>query len=183
MSFTTAQFRRRRGFTLVELVASMTVIATLAAVSSGLIYSATRAYRDISVRSRLHASASLALTRIFTHLRAVPLTQAAPTIIPSIDSVGASTIAWAGDCSLSVSGTNLMLVVDGGAPYVLLGGVTAFSVSTFDESNSTLSASLTGAACAAVRRVRISVTVEASGISETVSSRVFLRSAMSGGGV
>jgi hypothetical protein len=34
-----------------------------------------------------------------------------------------------------------------------------------------------------VRRVRISVTVEASGISETVSSRVFLRSAMSGGGV
>ena len=173
----------RRGFTLVELVASMTVIATLATVSSVLIFNATKAYREISVRARLHSAASLALTRLSAELRSIRLAQSSPAVIPLVDSVGAASLSWEGDHSLSLNGTDLELVLDGGSPAVLLRGVRALSVTAFDDSNASLASALSGAACASVRRLRVSVTVESAGIVETVATKVYLRSTMIGGGV
>jgi len=84
----------RHGFTLVEVIASMTVISIVATASSGLIYNAAQAYRDISVRTRLHSAASLAMTRVCTELRVIPLSQSVPSIIPAIDRVTETSIAW-----------------------------------------------------------------------------------------
>ena len=70
--------------------------------------------------------------------------------------------------------------MDGGAAVVLLSDVTALSVQTYDEDNTALAATLTGAQCDPIRRVYVEVTMQRSGVSQSLSSKVFLRSTMRG---
>ena len=73
-----------------------------------------------------------------------------------------------------------MLAVDGAAAGVLLSDVVAFAVSTYDEDDTALAASLSGASCDPIRRVFVTATLSRDGTSETLAGRVFIRSTMSG---
>ena len=119
-------------------------------------------------------------------LRKIELDAAASGIAPNIDTVTATSIAWtdtdSDSYSLSLSGADLMLAVDGGAAAVLLADATAFSVATYDEDNAALAASLAGVACDPIRRVALDVTLQRHGVSESLRTKVFIRSTMSGGG-
>ena len=105
-------------------------------------------------------------------------------VAPDIDSVTSTSIAWRdtdGDAySLSLSGGNLLLAVNGGASNILLTDVTAFSLDTYDESNAQLSASLSGASCDPIRRIEISITLTRQNVSETLGTKLLIRSTMSG---
>ena len=67
-----------------------------------------------------------------------------------------------------------------GAAALLLSDVTACTITAFDQDNTQLGASLSGAGCDAIRRVSVSVTVQRNGISETLRTRVYIRSTMEG---
>ena len=84
--------------------------------------------------------------------------------------------------TLSLSGADLLLAVDGGAAAVLLADVTAFSVQTYDEDDAALADSLSGVACDPIRRVALDVTLQRHSVSETLRTKLFIRSTMSGGG-
>lgn len=167
---------RARGFTLVEAVATMTVLAVVSVAASRIIFAAADSYADSAVRSELSTSVSSAMERMALELRGIPSRDGAPGT-PWIESVTATSIAWGASSSLARSGSELMLAAEGAAARTLLGDVEGFSIACFDADNQPLAATLAGAACDAVRRVEITVTVGRGGASETVRTRVFVRCA------
>lgn len=176
----------RRAFTLIEAIATMVVLSILGTFGSSIILSNTEGYFDASLTGQLHVELSISMDRIVRELRMIELDSAATGMAPNIDSVTASSMTWRNDAgnvfSLSLSGNNLMLAVDGAAANLLLSEVTMFSIQVFDEDNAALAASLSGISCDPIRRVSVSITLTRYGVSETLGTRVFIRSMMSGGG-
>lgn len=171
---------RRRGFTLIESIATITVLGVLAGVSANLLYTASTSYRDASTRAHLCDDVTVALDRVAHRMTSIARDTSASVVAPQISSITPTSIAWNGDCSLTLSGAQLMLVESGSAARVLLDNVTSFSVSAYDESNSALAGTLSGAATQAVRRLRFQITAQRLGITETVRTKIFIRSTMAG---
>ena len=73
-----------------------------------------------------------------------------------------------------------MLEVDAGPAAVLLTDVVSFSVHAYDQDNVALVNPLSGAACDAVRRVALDVTVQRNDATERLRTKVFIRSTMAG---
>lgn len=170
----------RRGFTLVETICALVIVATIGSVSSGIIYSAINSYRDASTRAQLHNDCSAALDRLTKVLWSIPRDTSATVVAPLISNVTASSISWNTNWTLTLSGTQLMLTESGGTARSVLDNVTAFTVTCYDESNAALAASLSGSATQAIRRIKIEVTVSKQGATETLRTRVFIRSLMAG---
>jgi Tfp pilus assembly protein PilE len=173
----------RRGFTLIEAISTTVILGALGMVTSGLLLRASSAYSQSAATAQAQADLATAMERIDRALREIPL-KAQSGAAPNITGVTATSVSWAdasGSWSLSLSGTQLLLTAPGQSAQVLLNGVSAMSVQAFDQSNAAMSATLSGTACDSVRRLAVSVTSTASGRSETLRTKVFLRGAMSGG--
>lgn len=171
---------RRRGFTLVETICAISIIATVGSVSSGIIYAAIRSYRDASTRAQISDDGSAALDRLSKVLWSIPRDTSAAVVAPLISNVTASSITWSTNWSLSLSGTQLLMTEAGGTARPILEDVTAFTLTCYNESNTALAASLSGAATQPIRRIQIQVTISRQGQTETLRTRVFIRSLMSG---
>jgi prepilin-type N-terminal cleavage/methylation domain-containing protein len=172
---------RRRGFTLVEAVAAMSIIAALGSVGSAFIYSGISSARNAYASLQLHEEASSALERIVRELRRIPLDGSAGTIAPTISAVTATSISYGTNSSLTLNGGSIVYVDSGTPAATLLSGVTSFDIQCSDESNTPMNASLSGSACYPIRRIQVTITCARDGISETVRTRVFIRGAMKGG--
>lgn len=170
----------RRGFTLVETICSIVIVATVGSASSGIIYSAIRSYRDASTRAQLSDDCSAAFDRLTKALWSIPRDTSAAVVAPLISNVTASSISWNSNWSLSLSGTQILLTEAGGTARPILENVTAFTIACYNESNTALAATLSGAATQPIRRIEVSVTVSRQGQTETLRTRVFIRSLMSG---
>lgn len=175
----TASTTRCRGFTLVEAIATISIVAIVGMVSARLMMAGADGYAATAARAELTNSASAAMERMAIAIREIPQRASVSPIEPAISSVTATSIAWDGDMAIAASGGVLQLTVAGVAS-TLAADVSAFSVETFDESNVPLSGSLSGDACDAVRRVQITLTLSRHGVSETLRSRFFLRCMISG---
>lgn len=180
-----AQPRRplRRGFTLVETIAALVIVAVVGSVSSGIIYTAIGSYRDASTTAQLHNDCSAALDRLTKALWSIPRDSTASIVAPQISTVTATSIAWGGNWSLALSGTQLMLVEAGGTARPILENVTSFTISCFNESNTAMAANISGAGTQAIRRIQLQVTVARQGISHSLRTRTFIRSTMSGAAI
>lgn len=172
----------RRGFTLVELVASMVIIATVGTLGATIIYTAMNGFFQASTRAQLQCELATALDRIAQELHDIPNDSSASSLAPDIASVSASSISWNTGYALTLSGTNLMFSDNGASSALLLPNVSAFTIQTYDESNTALGASLSGTGCDAIRRIQITITMTQSNISETLRTKIFVRSMMSGSG-
>ncbi len=176
----------RSGFTLMESIATIVIIAILGSIASFLVVDAVDGYVSASGSAQLHAEASLAMDRIMRELRKIELDPdhvPPPDVAPHIIAVTANSITWdevlTGVHSLSWSATAgdpVMLQVDGAAAIILIDDVTGFTVSTFDSANAGSPALID------IRRIAVVLTVQRSGITESVQTKVFIRSTMSGGG-
>ena len=175
----------RSGFTLVELVATIVILAAIGSIASNLILTSTDGYVDAATSAQLHTEASIGLDRIVRELRKIELDDAASEVAPNIDSVTAASIAWNDNCNLTLTGSNLMLVDNGAAAAVLLSDVSSFSVQAFDADNTAMASTLNGAECDDVRRILITLTLQRAGVSEILRTKLFIRSTMVGaeGGV
>ena len=132
-----------------------------------------------ATQAQLHAELSIAMDRITRELHNINL-KSGSSVAPDISSVTASSIAWNNNYSLSLSGGRVMFVDNGSASAILLDNVTAFSVQTYDESNTALSASLSGSGCDPIRRIQVQITLVRAGVTETLRSRLYLRGTMEG---
>ena len=130
--------------------------------------------------AQLHSELSVTMDRIVRELRKIPRDDAAAGTAPDIASVTATSITWDTDYSLSLSSTNLMYTENGGTAAVLQNNVTAFTVQTYDESNSALAASLSGNNCDPIRRIQLTLTMQRHGVTESLRTKMFLRETMVG---
>ncbi len=174
----------RRGFTLIESVTVIVVLSILGTFGSMLILNSTEGYIDASAGSQLHAELSISLDRIVRELRKIDLDSGAAGVAPDIDMATTNSMSWRdtdGDAYVLVlSGSNLLLTVNGGASNILLSDVTVFSLKAYDESNVQLGAFLIGVTCDPIRRFEISITLTRQGVSETLGTKLLIRSTMSG---
>jgi prepilin-type N-terminal cleavage/methylation domain-containing protein len=172
--------RHRRGFTLVESIAAITILAAVASVASGILWAAVDAYSKGATAAVLHNEGSLAMERIIREFHNIPKKTGGATVAPEISSVTATSITWNTNYSLSLSGSQLTLTVGGGTARVLLNDVSSVTIQTYNESNAALAASLSGAACDPIRRISVQFTHARTGVSETLRTRLFLRCTMAG---
>ncbi|MHC4948052.1 MAG: PulJ/GspJ family protein [Planctomycetota bacterium] len=170
---------RRRGFTLIELIATIVVLSALGTVASSILLNATDGYLAATTGAQLHTEASIALDRIARELRKIDLDPSATGVAPDIDSVDTTLIVWSTDHSLKLGGTDLLLE-ESGVTAVLLTDVSAFTVAVFDESNTALPLPRSAAGCDPIRRVLVTITLTRSGVTATLRGKVFLRSTMTG---
>lgn len=170
----------RPAFTLVEAIVTMVVISTLGAVASGLIFAGVTAHHDADLRADLNQQASAALERLSAEFRSIPLDSSAGETAPLISSVTATSIDWNSNSSLFSSGGTLSLTDNGGPAAPLLTGVTDFTLQCYDESNAPLAATLSAPATHAIRRISICLSVSRAGVTESLRTRVFIRSTMLG---
>lgn len=171
--------RSARGFTLVEAIATITIIATIMAVVSRVIFVSVDSYSAATTRAELHAALSSTMERACAELRQIPLVSGGSTA-PDLVSVSAASITWSTNSTLTLTGSDLTLAIAGGSASTLLSNVTAFSLRCYDESNVALAATLSGSACTPVRRIEITISTQRGGITETLRTRVFLRSQIAG---
>lgn len=173
---------RRRGFTLVEAVGTIVILGAVGTVATNLLLTAADGYGQATTRAQLHSELSMAMDRIVREFRAIDLDNGASGIAPDIDNSDAEAITWHTDSTLELSGTTLELTLDGGTTATLLTDVTAMDLVTYDEDNVELRDAMSGAQCDDIRRIRLTLTVTRFGVSETLRSRVFIRSCMVRGG-
>nr|AQQ75239.1 hypothetical protein [uncultured bacterium] len=171
---------RRAAFTLVEVVATIIVLAVIGSIASRTIITAMDSYVQASTQAQLHSELSIALDRIERELRKIPIKAGYGSIAPDISSVTSTSMAWSGNCSLSLSGDQLLLAESGEPAVILLDDVSAISIQAYDENNSALAANLSGTSCDPIRRVAIRITLQRAGVSETLGMRIFLRCTMEG---
>ena len=76
--------RRAGGFTLVEMIAALSIVGLISSASSMLIYNSVRSYRDASARAALHSEASTALDRAFRLLSSISRDEEAGPIVQTI---------------------------------------------------------------------------------------------------
>jgi prepilin-type N-terminal cleavage/methylation domain-containing protein len=170
---------RRLGFTLIEVIAAIAIIGMLAAMTAAVLVRGMEGYDATAQVAQLHVDLASAMDRVDRALRSIP----AATSGANISTVTPTSIAWTGTsgaCSLSLSGTTLNLAMDGAAAQPILTDVTAFAVQCYDESNAALATSLSGGAVVAVRRVQITITATRNGRSDSLRTKLFIRSTMEG---
>ncbi len=172
----------RRGFTLIEAIATIVVLAIIGSIASLIILNAVDGYNDAATTAQLHMEASTAMDRIVRELRKVGLDGGAAGVAPDINDVTPTSITWGANGELSLTGNKLQLTTSGPPLGDLLDDVSAFTVQTYDEDNAALGATLTGAACDPIRRIELDLTLQRGGVSTTLRTKLFVRSTMSGGG-
>ncbi len=172
----------RRGFTLIEAVATMTILAAIATVASNIILTSADGYLDASTSAQLHTELSIGLDRLVREVRNIDLDDSASEIAPDIDAVTPSSIDWGGNNSVALVGTEVQITEDGGIAAILLTDASSFSIQCYDEDNTALSTTLSGSGCDVIRRIELTISLQRHGVTETLRTRVFLRATMQGAG-
>ncbi len=122
----------RRGFTLIEAIATIVVLAIIGSIASLLILNAVDGYTDAATTAQLHIEASTAMDRIVRELRRVPLDSGAAGVAPDINDVTPTSITWGANGELSLTGNNLQVTTGGPPLGDLLDDVIAFTVQTYE---------------------------------------------------
>lgn len=169
----------QRGFTLVELISSIAVLGVLAVVSSRLVFAAGDQYVSAVTQAEVSGSLSAAMEFATTQARSIPVRASSSPSAPAITSITPNSIAWTDgngvSRSLSLVSSQLQYA-ESTSTSVLATSVTGFGVRAFDSTNTALAATLSGSAVDAVRRVEFTITASRQGVSDTLRSKVFIRS-------
>lgn len=168
----------RRGFTLIETIAAITVLSFIALITSSVLWTAIQATTRGGIEADLQNSISIATEQVVRHLRNIP--KQTGIAAPDISEVKPTAITWSGNTTLSLSGTNLQISIAGGATRTVLRDVRSFELQAYDESNNALSTRLSGLDCLPIRRISIRIEARRGDGIEIVRTKVFIRSLMSG---
>jgi hypothetical protein len=165
-------------------MATVAVLAALGSIASFLIMDAVDDYSETASTAQLHAELSIAMDRLIREVRHIELDGSASGVAPHIVGLGSTYVAWqdsdSDNYSFTLSGGVIYLQIDGVAGAVLLTDVSAVDVKAYDQDNTELPGPLAGAACDDIRRVSIEITLLRNGVSQSLRSKVFIRSTMSG---
>lgn len=178
--------RRSGGFSLVETVATIVVVATIAGVTSGMVLDAANQYKQAVVRAELSERASAAISFILDEVRNINITTY-NTPIPYIsDECYTDVIAYrdqtSTNCYIYLSGTSVLYSRDYFATNrTLLTDCTSLSFTYYNKDNVATTTDLDPALF--LRMVEVTITLSKDGVTHTVRSRAFIRGTQAGSGV
>lgn len=172
----------RRGFSLIEAITTMIVLAVVASTASSIIAGVMSGYTQAAIAAQLQTEGSTALDRLVREVQKIRTDPAAATLAPDIDVLTDTSMEWNGGSRLGLSGSELLLGTDGAPPTVLLTDVLSFSLTAYDEDNTAIPGPLSDAACDPIRRIEIELTLRRNGAAVTLRTKAFIRSMMIGGG-
>lgn len=163
--------RHRRGFTLVELVTSMTITATAALAAVAVLREAVDANQGVLDQSAATAKASVALRRITDELREIPALDTGP----DISVLTPTSLVWGAGSELRLSGEDLMFTETGQEPAVLCSPCESFRIAGVGPSGLEISAIPGPAEIATITRLTIELRVSDGAGERTLRTRVFPR--------
>lgn len=173
---------RRRGFSLVEVIAVIVILGLVGSAASSLILTAVASFTDTSVRLALHSEASVALDRIVREIREIDAAPEDNQPNADIRSAGATELQWADSKSLRLVGGTLLLNTDGTNEDALCTGVSDFAFDFRDDSNRSLllGGRVADDDLARIQRIAVRLSLTRQGMTESLQTRVFIRAAMTG---
>ena len=170
----------RRGFTLIETIATIVVLAIIGTVTSSIILNSVDIYNRWSTRADMQSQLSGAMDRIVTEIGTIGPAPSVTPVQPDISSITATSMTYNPGTSsrtLTLTGTNLTLLGAAGVTANLAQNVSAFNIQAQDKDGTNLAATLGSlAACASVRRLQITITATANGLSQSLRTRVYITS-------
>ena len=100
--------------------------------------------------------------------------------------VDTTQLTWEGAASepahVLIAGGNVSLRPVGGTSQLLLEDVTTFDIACYDQNNNDLGATLSPPATDDIRRIEFTITLTREGVSQTLRTKVYMRSLMEGTG-
>lgn len=126
-----------RGFTLIELMATMIIISTVAAVTSGILMSASQVYAKSATQRRSAENVASALDRVVRLFREAP-SKTSPAGAADMTSAGPTAVSFSDGSGVSLSGSVLRLSGGGITNSPLCNGVTAFTLTYLDSAGATV---------------------------------------------
>ena len=175
----------RAAFTLVEMIATISILAVLGLLASGIMLNAWKVHTDAVSRVNLSEGLATALERMVSELRNIDITPASAPATPRISAMSAGSISFTvGGSSrvISLSGTDLLLSGSAASGAVLASGITSLMIQGYTKDNVAVSASPSAAEIASIRRIQITMTGTSGTVTETIRTKVFIRSMASGSG-
>jgi len=175
----------RAGFTLVEMVATIAILSVLGLLASGIMLNAWKVHTDAVTRVNLSEGLATAMERMVSELRNIDITPASSPATPGISAMSAGSISFTvGGSSrvISLSGTDLLLSGSAASGAVLASGITSITIQGYTKDNVAVSASPSAAEIASTRRLQITMTGTSGTVTETIRTKVFIRSMASGSG-
>lgn len=183
MNHRVIRLHRARGFSLIEVLAVIVILGIIGGISSSLILTNVASFTESSGRIQLHGEASVTLDRIVREFREIDPDPDTGPPHPDISQAGSTYLRWSGTHSLRLNGETLLLNTDGVHEDALCESVSELALDFFDESNQSLlvAHAVPGAELQDIQRIAIRLSVTRQGMTETLTTRVFIRAGMTGG--
>lgn len=145
---------QRRAFTLVELLATIVVISTVAGVTSSILMEASKTYSRSAAHRRSLENAAMALDRIARVLREAPAKEAVPGAIDFIAATP-SMLSLSDQTRVEFAAGTVALASTDGVAQTLCNDVSSFNLTYYDAAGSEAD---TSGGTDTVRRVGIRLT-------------------------
>lgn len=182
---TSRSARLSRGFTLVEVITTLVIMSIIAGIASRILFQAFGALNSSSTRIDMHNQLASAMERICTELHTVGITPSSSPATPYITACTATSLTFSNGTSsrtIALSGSNVQVSGDAKANSIVATNVTTLTFQTYDGSNTALPASPSAGQIATIRRVQITITATTGGLTETLRTKMYVRSMSLGSG-
>lgn len=163
--------RRLSAFTLIELLAAIVIISTVAAVASPIVLTATDAYAKSAEQRRGTERAAAALDRLCRILREAPA-KATPAGATDFKNADISSFGLQGGIGVALTGGTLTLETSTVAATALCPDVTAFELTYLDASGAVVNVA---SGTDGVRRIIIRLAAGGTELTTTVGLRASLK--------
>ncbi len=175
----------RRAFTLVEVITTLVVMSLISGAASRILFQAFSALNDASTRCDMHDQVGSAMERVTSELHTIAIKAASSPATPDITACTATSISFNNTTTtrtISLTGSTLLVSGSAKSNSIIATNVSAFTIQTYDGSNTALAASPSAAQIATIRRIQITITATTNGVSDTLRTKVYVRCMSLGSG-